>query len=148
MAKKVYKAYFLKSLSIDLPDGRTIAFQGGIYSDSMAKFTTDDTEIQEQLEACRGFNDTFYLESVTEDAPVVSTTTEPKPAVQETGEAEEQPKENAPLTDVKDVKRFHNIVEMRAAMAEIGFEGVQEMNYAQLKSAAAKEGYDFQIQKN
>ena len=61
----------------------------------------------------------------------------------------EEKKEEAPtITDVKDVKRFHNIVEMRAAMAELGFEGVQGMGYLQLKYAASKEGYDFQIQKN
>jgi len=143
MAKKVYKAYFLKSLSIDLPDGSTIAFQGGIYSDSMAKFTTDNTAIQEQLESCRGFNDTFYLESVIENAPAAEET--------ETGElasSAEPEQEKTMVTDIKDVKRFHNIVEMRSAMAELGFEGVQEMNYLQLKSAASKEGYDFQIQKN
>ena len=142
---KVYKAYFLKSLSIDLPDGKIVLFQGGIYADSMAKYTTDNPAIQEQLEKSRGFNDTFYLESVIEDAPEP---VETAPDAPEPTPAQEPEPENVPLTDVKDVKRFHNIVEMRAAMAELGFEGVQDMNYMQLKSAASKEGYDFQIQKN
>ena len=48
---------------------------------------------------------------------------------------------------MKDIRRFHNLVEMRNYMAELGFEGVQEMNYMAAKAAAAKEGYDFQIQK-
>lgn len=143
---KVYKAYFLKSLSIDLPNGKTVVFQGGIYADSMAKFTTDNPAIQELLEKNRGFNDTFYLESVREDVPATVDVT-PDAPVSESVSAPEAEPEKAPLTDVKDVKRFHNIVEMRAAMAELGFEGVQDMNYMQLKSAASKEGYDFQIQK-
>ena len=37
---------------------------------------------------------------------------------------------------------------MRAYMAELGFEGTEKMNYMQAKSAAAKEGYDFQISKD
>lgn len=142
MATKVYKAFFLRSLSIDLPIGKTVVFQSGIYADSMGKYTTDNPAIQEALEKCRGFNDTFYLESVIENAPAAEET--------ETGElvsSAEPEQEKTMVTDIKDVKRFHNIVEMRNAMAELGFEGVQEMNYLQLKSAASKEGYDFQIQK-
>lgn len=146
MVTKVYRAYFLKSLSIDLPDGRTIAFQGGIYADSTAKFTTDNPAIQEQLEASRGFNDTFYLEAAWNDGPETVGADNDNPADENVSSQEQEP-EKEPLTDVKDVKRFHNIVEMRAAMAELGFEGVQEMNYSQLCSAASQKGYDFKIQR-
>lgn len=146
MPRKTYRTYYLRSLVLRSvkKDGTPleIVFRGGIQIDSTAKFSTSNEETQKFLEGLRGFGRDFYIESAEEDLT---------PSVQETGvlpPASESVPEKAPLTDVKDVKRFHNIVEMRAAMAELGFEGVQEMNYMQLKSAASKEGYDFQIQKN
>jgi len=145
MAKKTYRTFFLKGLTMLLTaeDGKRIEvrFRKGIQVDSTAKYVTSDEKVQALMEKSSGFGRDYYVESVVEDKPLNVEET-PAPVVEE---KKDEPK---PLTDVKDVKRFHNIVEMRAAMAEIGFEGVQEMNYAQLKSAAAKEGYDFQIQKN
>lgn len=141
MTTKVYKAYFLKSLSIDLPNGKTIVFRGGIYADSMAKYTTDNPEIQKMLEKSRAFNDTFYLESVqtVEDKP----TGTPVQPVKEEKVAEPE----KPLTDVKDIKRFRNLVEMRAYMAEIGLPVKDDSNYMECKAIASKEGYDFQIKR-
>ena len=145
MPRKTYRTYCLRSLVLrsEKKDGTPIeiVFRGGIQIDSTAKFSTSDEETQKFLEGLNGFGRDYYIESVASDAPAGSPKT-PAPAV---GEKTAEP---APLTDVKDVKRFHNIIEMRAAMAELGFEGVQEMNYMQLKAAASKEGYDFQIQKN
>ena len=145
MTKKTYRTFFLKGLNLLLSDkdGNRIevVFRKGGQVDSTSRFTTSNKDVQEALEACSGFGRDYYIESVEEDAPADALKTS-VPTV------EEKTEKPAPLTDVKDVKRFHNIIEMRAAMAELGFEGVQEMNYMQLKSAASKEGYDFQIQKN
>ena len=144
MAKKTYRTFYLKGLNLLLSDKKgeriEVVFRKGGQIDSTARFTTDNQDVQEAIEKCSGFGRDYYIEKEESDAPVAETDA----PVLET-KAEE---EKAPLTDVKDVKRFHNIVEMRAAMAELGFEGVQEMGYLQLKSAASKEGYDFQIQKN
>ncbi len=144
MAKKTYRTFFLKGLTLLLTaeDGKRIEvrFRKGIQVDSTAKYVTSDEKVQALMEKSSGFGRDYYIEKEESDAPVVETTA----PVVETKAKEEK----APLTDVKDVKRFHNIVEMRAAMAELGFSGVQDMNYMQLKSAASKEGYDFQIQKN
>ena len=144
MAKKTYRTFYLKGLNLLLSDKKgeriEVVFRKGGQIDSTARFTTDNQDVQEAIEKCSGFGRDYYIEKEESDAPVV----EASAPVVET-KAEE---EKAPLTDVKDVKRFHNIVEMRAAMAELGFEGVPEMGYLQLKSAASKEGYDFQIQKN
>jgi len=145
MAKKTYRTFFLKGLTLLLTDkdGNRIEvrFRKGLQVDSTAKYVTSDEDVQEAMEKSSGFGRDYYIESVAEDKPV-NAEEAPAPVV-------EEKKEEAPtLTDVKDIKRFHNIVEMRAAMAELGFEGVQEMGYLQLKSAASKEGYDFQIQKN
>lgn len=145
MAKKTYRTFFLKGLNLLLSDkdGNRIevVFRKGGQVDSTSRFTTGDVTVQEALESCSGFGRDYYVESMDEDKPAGAE--DAAPAV----ESKPEP-EKAPLTDVKDVKRFHNIVEMRSAMAELGFEGVQEMGYLQLKSAASKEGYDFQIQKN
>ena len=144
MAKKTYRTFYLKGLTLLLTteDGERVEvrFRKGIQIDSTAKFTTSDEDVQAALEKSSGFGRDYYIESVVEDAP--SQEEAPAPVVEE--KAEETV---APITDMKDVKRFHNIVEMRAAMAELGFSGVQEMGYLQLKSAASKEGYDFQIQR-
>lgn len=143
MAKKTYRTFYLKGLNLLLSDKKgeriEVVFRKGGQIDSTARFTTDNQDVQEAIEKCSGFGRDYYIEKAESDAPVVETTA---PVVETKAE-----EEKAPLTDVKDVKRFHNIVEMRAAMAELGFSGVQDMNYIQLKSAASKEGYDFQIQK-
>ena len=138
MVKKTYRTYSLKSLSFDLEleDGNQVEvlFRSGIQIDSTAKFTTSNEEVQQLLESRSGFERDYYLESVreTEEAKPVEVV-EPKAETKKV------------LTDVKDIKRFKNLVEMRSYMAEIGIEGVSEMNYMQAKAAAAKEGYDFQI---
>lgn len=142
MAKKTYRTYSLKGLQLMLrdPDGKRveIVFRSGIQIDSTAKFSTSEEKLQEMIEGCHGFNRDFYLESVQEEKKAVEPKKEPV-----------APKEleKPAMADVKDIKRFHNIVEMRNYMAELGFDGVENMNYMQAKSAAAKEGYDFQIQK-
>ena len=143
MAKKTYRTYYLKNLQLLLKDKEgkrvEVIFRGGIQIDSTSKFSTSDEKLQQMIENCYGFNRDYYLESVREDskpAPVEAPAPKKK---------EEEPEQ--PLTDVKDIKRFHNIVEMRNYMAELGFEGVQEMNYMQAKAAASKAGYDFKISK-
>ena len=145
MARKTYRTYRLRGLQVFVKDEngklQEINFRGGIQIDSTAKFTTSDKALQEKLEALDVFGKSFYIESVENEEVNVEA-----PKVEEKVVAE-APAPKTELTDVKDVRRFHNIVEMRSAMAELGFKGVQSMNYVQLKSAAAKEGYDFQIQK-
>ena len=60
----------------------------------------------------------------------------------------EKPKAEKPvLAEVKDSRRFRNLVEMKNAMAELGIELEEGANYAKAKAAANKAGYDFQIQK-
>ena len=145
MAKKTYRTFYLNGLNLLLTDedGKRIEvrFRKGIQVDSTAKYVTSDEKVQALMEKSSGFGRDYYVESVVENNPVAEEEIQ-APVV------EEKKEETPTLTDVKDVKRFHNIVEMRAAMAELGFEGVQGMGYLQLKSAASKEGYDFQIQKN
>lgn len=144
MAKKTYRTYRLKGLQIllDGTDGKwtEVVFRGGIQIDSTAKYSTSDKELQDKLEAMDGFNRDFYLESVEEKE-------EKKAVKEEAPKQEPKVEEEKPLTDVKDIKRFRNIVEMRNYMEEIGFTGVDKMSYAQCKDAANKAGYDFQIQK-
>ena len=143
MPKKTYRTYYLKSLQILTKDenGKRIevVFRGGIQVDSTAKFSTDDKALQDKLESLDGFGKIFYLESVKEDK-----VEEPAKVVEEKKPVEEP--ENV-LTDVKDSLRFQNLVEMKNAMTERGIKVTTAMNYAQCKAAAAKEGYDFQIQK-
>lgn len=145
MARKTYRTYFLKGLQILTNDENgsryEVVFRGGSQIDSTARFTTSEKWLQDVMEdPANGFNRDYYLESVrdSESAPVEKA---PAPA-----KKKEEPEEK-PLTDVKDIKRFHNLVEMRNHMAELGFKDVQSMNYLQAKAAAAKEGYDFQISK-
>lgn len=144
MAKKTYKTFRLRGLQILTKDENgkrlEITFRGGVQIDSTARFSTSDEAIQKKLESLDGFGTTYYLESVTDN-------TQPEEVVEAKAEAAPK-KEETTLTDVKDIKRFRNIVEMRAYMAELGFEGTEKMNYMQAKSAAAKEGYDFQISKD
>lgn len=145
MAKKTYRTYYLKGLDIHLrdKDGNRliVTFRGGIQVDSTAKFTTSDPHVQEQLEKSSGFNRDYYLES-SKETVAVEPVKQDAPA--ETAKAE---KEKQPLTDVKDSRRFKNLVEMKDAMAEVGIAVTPGMNYMQAKTAAQKEGYDFQIQK-
>ena len=141
MVKKTYKTFFLKGLNLLLTkkDGKRIevVFRKGGHVDSTARFTTKDEDVQEAVEACKGFGRDYYIEKV-EDDETANEVVVAKPAPE---------KKEQPLTDVKDVKRFRNIVEMRAAVAELGVEGVQEMAYLKLKAEASKRGYDYQIQK-
>ena len=145
--KKTYKTFSLRDNKYHfIGKGGSfveIQFRGGIHPDSTAKYTTSNEEIQKFLESMAGFNRDFYLESVEEiqQAPM------PEPVKKEEKKEVKPEPEKLELTDVKDYKRFRNIIEMRSAMEEVGFEGVQEMNYPQLKSAAAKAGYDYQISK-
>ena len=144
MAKKTYRTFYLKNLQLLLKDENgkrmEVVFRGGIQVDSTSRFSTSDEKLQQMIENCFGFNKDYYLESVSESSkPVAEEATAPKK------EKEKEPEK--PLTDVKDIKRFHNIVEMRNYMAELGFEGVQNMNYMQAKAAASKAGYDFKISK-
>lgn len=140
MAKKIYKTYHLKGLQVLVFDdwGRAIEvnFKGGVQIDSTAKYSTNDEKVQKALESSRGFNRDFYLESTREEGA-------PAPVV----EVPEQKEEETTLTDMKDIKRFKNLVEMRNYMTEVGIPDAQDMNYMQAKAAAAKAGYDFQIQK-
>ena len=141
MAKKTYRTYRLRGLQILArdKDGKRIeiVFRGGIQIDSTAKYSTSDEFIQNQLESSGSFGKVYYLESVVEDKPVAE---EQKPVV-------ETPAAKPALTDVKDIKRFHNLVEMKNAMSELGIPVTPGMNYMAAKAAALKEGYDFQIQK-
>lgn len=142
MAKKTYKTFSLKGLSLHLFDewGRTIdvTFRGGIQIDSTAKFSTNDEKVQKALESCSGFGRDYYLESVKEEvAPVVE-----KPKAEPKGK-----EEPAPLTDVKDIKRFKNLIEMREAIKALGIDIPDNCTYLEAKSAAQKAGYDYQIQK-
>lgn len=114
-----------------------IVFRGGIHVDSTAKYSTTNEEIQKFLESRGGFNRDYYISEASGDGDAVpEVKTAPAPKTEE-----------KKLTDVKDIRRFHNIVEMKNYMAEIGLEVTPEMNYAQAKSLAAKEGYDFQVQR-
>ena len=141
MPKKTYRTYRLKGLQIltRTPEGKPVEvnFRSGIQIDSTAKFTTSEEWLQEKLEKMDGFGKTFYLESVQETKAEVK---KPAPAPVEK-------QEEKPLSDVKDIKRFHNLVEMKNAMAELGIDVTPDMNYVQAKAAAQKAGYDFQIQK-
>lgn len=146
MKKKTYRTFFLKNLVLRFKeDGKPIEiiFRGGIHVDSTSRYTTSDEKKQKLLEGCDRFGKDYYIEDETDipdDAPSAPVT--------EKEEASQKKEKKIVLTDVKDTRRFRNIVEMRNHMAGLGFEGVQEMDYLQARTAAAKEGYDFQIQKN
>lgn len=144
MAKKTYRTFFLKGyqLLLNTEDGNRveIKFRGGIQVDSTAKYTTTNEEIQDLLENTNGFNRDFYLESVKEDAPVAS---EPEKKAHVAPKSVEKPV----LDEVKGMERFRNLVEMKNRMAELGIELDEDANYQKAKAAAAKAGYDFQIQK-
>ena len=144
MARKTYRTFRFKGLQLFVKgeDGRPIEinFRGGIQIDSTAKFTTSDEQLQKKIEALDVYGKSFYLESVEDEASKASENVEPV--------AEPAPEQEERLTDIKDIKRFRNIIEMKNYMADLGIAGVQDMNYAQAKSAAKKAGYDFQISKD
>ena len=145
MAKKTYRTFFLKGyhLLLNAEGGERIEikFRSGIQVDSTAKYTTSNEEIQALLEGTDGFNRDFYIESVVEEdnaAPV---------AEPEVRAAAPKQAEKPVMTEVKGSERFKNLVEMKNRMAELGIELDEDANYQKAKAAAAKEGYDFQIQK-
>ena len=151
MPKKIYRTRHLKNLVIRHTDkdGKTIeiVFRGGLHEDSTAKYTTSNEDIQAFLEGISAFGRDYFIESVEETAPVA---TEPvaAPVVEKVVEpVAPKVEEVKTLTDVKDVRRFKNLLEMRAAIKELGIEVDDNANYLQCKSIAAKEGYDFQIQR-
>ena len=117
-----------------------VVFRGGIQVDSTARFSTEDEKVQALIEKSRGLGRDFYIESVEETAA---------PAVVEAKEEVkkvEAPAEAQP-TDYKDSKRFKNLVEMKAALREVGVEISDDANYLTAKKVAAAAGYDFQIKK-
>lgn len=148
MTKKTYRTYRLKSLSLFSRDSKgnriDVVFHKGVQVDSTARFSTSDPKIQSFLEKCSGFGRDFYLEK---EEPIAEAKVAPV--------KEEQPKVEKPKPEkidisesgLKDVKRFRNIVEMREAIRSIGIQVSSEAGYSELRAAAAKEGYDYQIQK-
>ena len=143
--KKTYRTFSLKSLQLCLKDkfGESVEviFRGGIQIDSTAKFTTADPRVQDLVEKCSGFGRDYYIESEREvgepaDAPVAEKKAEPAKAP-----------EKEVMSDMKDSRRFRNLVEMKNAMKELGIELDDDANYIKAKAAAAKAGYDFQIQR-
>lgn len=145
MVKKTYRTFFLKGhqLLLTTEDGERveIKFRGGIQVDSTAKFTTTNEEIQDLLENSSGFNRDFYLESAVDTEKVVAPAPEKKKK-----EAAPAPEKEI-VSEMKDSRRFKNLVEMKNAMAEVGIQLEDDANYAKAKAAAAKAGYDFQIKK-
>ena len=143
MAKKTYRTYFLKGyqLLLTAADGSRVEvkFRGGIQVDSTSKYTTSNEEVQELLEKASGFNRDYYVESVEEAAPAA----EPAPAPK----AEKPKVEKQVLSEVKDSRRFKNLVEMKNAMKEAGIAFDENATYAQAKAVAAAAGYDYQIKK-
>lgn len=143
MPKKTYKTFSLKGLNLLLVNDEgervEVVFRGGIHFDSTAKFTTADESLQKLIEKCKGFGRDYYLESVREDPKP------DEPVAEKKAEPAKEPEKV--LTDVKDIRRFKNLIEMKAAMVLVGISVTPEMNYAAAKAAAKKEGYDYQIQK-
>lgn len=145
MIKKTYKTFSLKRLTLRLVCGNgervDITFRGGVHVDSTAKFSTSNPDIQEMLESCSGFGRDYYIESTKEieDAAPAETV--------EKKETQTPKPQKVLIEDLKDIKRFRNLVEMRNYIKGLGIELADDANYLQAKAAAAKEGYDFQIQK-
>lgn len=146
MAKKTYRTFSLKKLSLFLlnekGERKEIVFSGGLHIDSTAKFTTADESLQKLVESCNGFNRDYYLESVRETEKPAG-----EPVVAKKKAEPEKAPEKKPLTDVKDIRRFKNIIEMKNAMAEVGISVTPQMGYLAARAAALKEGYDYQVQK-
>lgn len=146
MAKKTYRTFYLKSLCLRFPienDKRLeVVFRGGIQIDSTAKFTTSDEKVQSLLESASGFGKLYYIESEVENAPAAGKEEAAKPK-----KAEKAAEPEKPLVDIKDSRRFRNLVEMRNAIKELGIDIADNCSYADAKAIAQKEGYDFQIKR-
>ena len=144
MSKKTYRTFSLKGLQITFKDEEEkrieIIFRGGIQIDSTAKYTTTDKYIQERLEKSSGFGRDYYLESE------VKTEKPAAPAPEKKVEKAAEPKKEI-VSEMKDSRRFKNLVEMKNAMKELGIELGDDATYPKAKAAAAAAGYDFQIQK-
>lgn len=145
MIKKTYRTYSLKGLQLCLKGkwGKRVEinFRTGIQIDSTAKYTTSDPEIQALMEKCTGFGRDYYIESQTE-------MDEAAPAPVEEKKVEEAPvPEKEIVSEMKDSRRFRNLVEMKNAMKELGIELDDNATYPKAKAAAAAAGYDFQIKK-
>ena len=146
MVKKTYKTYNLKSLVIHTHDAKgypvEIVFRGGIHVDSTAVFSTGDARLQNVLESGKGFGRDYYIESereIVEAAPAEEPIEKPSKA--------KKAEPEMPIADMKDSRRFRNLVEMKNAMAEVGIVLPEDANYLAAKAAAQKAGYDFQIQR-
>jgi len=139
MAKKIYKTYNLRSLTLFLKNDEgkreEIVFRGGLSFDSTAIFSTTLPALQDMLEKCSGFNRDYYLASVVENS-------EPQAAP-----APVEEKVDNELVGMKDSRRFRNLVEMKNAMREAGLKVEDGWNYNTAKAAAHKAGYDYQIQR-
>lgn len=144
MIKKTYRTYSLKSYEFEVKDQNgkefKVAFRGGIYEDSTARFSTAREDIQKALEERRAFGETYYLESaqIVEDKTDAPAPEKPEPV---------KAPEKEIMGEMKDSRRFRNLVEMKNAMRELGIELDDDANYVKAKAAAAAAGYDFQIQK-
>ena len=144
MSKKTYRTFSLKGLQIRLngKDGERIeiVFRSGIQIDSTAKFTTSSKELQDMLENSQGFGRDYYIESEVDTEKKVAAPVEKKvePQLESTKEI---------MEEMKDSRRFKNLVEMKNAMKELGIALDEDVNYAKAKAVAAKAGYDFQIKK-
>lgn len=145
MVKKTYRTHSLKSLFLMLKDDEgnrvEVKFYGGIQIDSTAKFTTKSQKIQALLEKSSGFGRDYYIESVVEDDSVAAA-----PVVEKKAEPAKAPEKEI-MQEMKDSRRFRNLVEMKNAMKELGIELDDDATYPKAKAAAAAAGYDFQIQK-
>jgi len=143
--KKTYRTFSLKGLQLCLKDkfgtSVEVIFRGGIQIDSTAKFTTADPKVQELMEQCSGFGRDYYIESEREVGDPAAAPVEEKKA-----EPAKAPEKEV-MTEMKDSRRFRNLVEMKNAMKELGIELADDATYPKAKAAAAKAGYDFQIQK-
>lgn len=144
MIKKTYRTFSLKSYEFEVKDQNgkefKVAFRGGIYEDSTARFSTAREDIQKAVEERRAFGETYYLEStqIVEDKPEAPAPVKPEPA---------KAPEKEPIGDMKDSRRFRNLVEMKNAMKELGIPADDDANYVKAKAEAAKAGYDFQIKR-
>ena len=145
MSNKIYRTFSLKSLQVCFKneEGKRveIVFRGGIQIDSTAKYTTTDKYIQERLEKSSGFGRDYYLEAEVDTEKAATPAPEKKKVVEAPA-----PKKEI-VSEMKDSRRFKNLVEMKNAMKELGIELGDDATYPKAKAAAAAAGYDFQIQK-
>lgn len=144
MSKKTYRTYSLKGLQVCFKDAEgkriEIYFRGGVQIDSTAKFVTSDAYIQKRLEESSGLGRDYYIESVEGTEEAVA------PAPEKKVEKAPVPEKEI-VSEMKDSRRFRNLVEMKNAMKELGIALDDDATYSKAKAVAAKAGYDFQIQK-